>query len=61
MHICLHSTVTVGKLFGDCTLQKKISNLVSAAETADSDLIDGRVKPKTIKIDIYSFPAGRSP
>ena len=29
---------------------------VFAAETADSGSISGRVKPKTIKIGIHSFP-----
>ena len=29
----------------------------SATETVDSDFIPGRVKPKTIKIGIYSFLA----
>ena len=29
----------------------------SAAETVDLSLIPGRVKPKTIKIGIHSFPA----
>ena len=29
----------------------------SATETVDSDLIPGRVKPKTIKIGIHSFTA----
>ena len=29
----------------------------SATEAVDMDSIPGRVKPKTIKIGIYSFPA----
>ena len=29
----------------------------SATEAVDSGLIPGRVKPKTIKISIHSFPA----
>ena len=29
----------------------------SATEAVDSDSIPGRVKPKTIKIGIHSFPA----
>ena len=29
----------------------------SASETIDLALIPGRVQPKTIKIDIHSFPA----
>ena len=39
---------------------KPISGQVDSAfatETVDSGLIPGRVKPKTIKIGIYSFPA----
>ena len=32
----------------------------SAAETVNSGLIPGQVKPKTIKNDSYSFPAWRS-
>ena len=32
----------------------------SATETVDSDSIPGRIKPKTIEIDICSFPAWRS-
>ena len=32
----------------------------SAAETIDSSSIPSRVKPKTIWIGIYSFPAWRS-
>ena len=32
----------------------------SAAETEDLISITGRVKPQTIKLDIYSFPAWRS-
>ena len=32
----------------------------STTETVDWGSISGRVKPKTMKIDIYSFPAGRS-
>ena len=32
----------------------------SATEAVDSGSIPGRVKPKTIKIGIHSFPAGRS-
>ena len=32
----------------------------SATETVDSGSIPGRVKSKTIKIGIHSFPAGRS-
>ena len=32
----------------------------SAAETVNSGSIPGRVKPKTIKIDIHSFLARRS-
>ena len=32
---------------------------VSATETTHLGLIRGRVKPKTIKIDIYSFSAWR--
>ena len=32
----------------------------SATEAVDSGLIPGRVKPKTIKIGIHSFPAWRS-
>ena len=32
----------------------------SATETVDSGSIPGRVKPKTIKIGIHSFPAWRS-
>ena len=31
----------------------------SATATVDSGLIPGRVIPKTIKIDIHSFPAWR--
>ena len=33
---------------------------VSATEAADSGSIPRRIKPKTIKIDIHSFPAWRS-
>ena len=33
------------------------SGLSVATETADSGSIPGRVKPKTIKIDIHSFSA----
>ena len=32
----------------------------SATEAVDSGSIPGRVKPNTMKIDIYSFPACRS-
>ena len=32
----------------------------SATEAVDSGSIPGRVKPKTIKIGIHSFPAWRS-
>ena len=40
--------------------KKKISGRVdraSATEALDSDLIPDRVKPKTIKIGVHSFPA----
>ena len=33
------------------------SDRASATEAADSGSISGRVKPKTIKIGIHSFPA----
>ena len=33
---------------------------MSVPETVDLGSISGRVKPKTIKISIYSFPARRS-
>ena len=42
------------------TLFKPISGRVdraSATEAVDTGSIPGRVKPKTIKIDIHSFPA----
>ena len=32
----------------------------SATETVDLDSIPGRVKPKSVKISIHSFPAWRS-
>ena len=35
-------------------------NRASATETVDSRSIPGQLKPKTIKIDINSFPLGRS-
>ena len=36
------------------------SGWASATEAVDSGSIPGRVKPKTIKIGIHSFPAWRS-
>ena len=43
-----------------CIILKPISGRVdraSATETVDLGSIPGRVKPKTIKIGIHSFPA----
>ena len=37
----------------------QVDRAPAAAEPVDSDSIPGRVKPKTLKIGIHSFPAAR--
>ena len=56
MSLSLH----INKVINVCYLNQLISGRVdkaSATETVDSGSIPGRVKPKTIKIGIHSFPA----
>ena len=51
------------KVSGSGSQAKSISGRVdraSATEAVDTGSIPGRVKPKTIKIGIHSFPAWRS-
>ena len=56
-NITTHYIAKIAKKYKD---YKPISGRVDRAsvpETADSGSIPSRIKPKTIKIDIHSFPA----
>ena len=51
------SSANVGRTQNKQAKDQAISGRASATEAVDSDSIPGRVKPKTIKIGIHSFPA----